>query len=31
MGQIARDTKGKADPQAVKQLLLDEFEKLRSG
>ena len=29
MGQIARTTKGKADPQAVKQLLLDEFEKLK--
>ena len=29
MGQVARTTKGKADPQAVKQLLLDEFEKLR--
>ncbi len=30
MGQVARATKGKADPQAVKQLLLEEFEKLRS-
>ena len=29
MGQVARATKGKADPQAVKQLLLDEFEKLK--
>jgi aspartyl-tRNA(Asn)/glutamyl-tRNA(Gln) amidotransferase subunit B len=29
MGQIARATKGKADPQAVKQLLLDEFEKMK--
>jgi aspartyl-tRNA(Asn)/glutamyl-tRNA(Gln) amidotransferase subunit B len=29
MGQVARATKGKADPQAVKQLLMDEFEKLK--